>query len=214
METNDLIARLAGQTPAVPKEALSRRFALGLLAGGVVTFALVFAWLGLRPDMDAAMHGMRFWMKAIYTMWIVLSALPLAIAFSRPGGRVGRAPWLVLFFAPAFMALMAMMELMRTPESGWLALVVGSSVMNCSWRILLLSVPIYAGLVWVFRRLAPTRLTVAGLTAGLIAGGLSATLYGLHCQETSVTFVTLWYSLGILLAGALGAATSRWLLRW
>lgn len=214
MQTNDLIARLAGDAPAVPKAALSRRFALGMIAGGVVTFALVVAWLGLRPDMDAAMHGMRFWMKAVYTMWVALAALPLATALSRPEGRVGRAPWLALAAGPALMLLMTLTELARTPASGWHALIVGSSVMHCSWRILLLSVPIYAGLAWVFRRLAPTRLALAGLAAGLIAGGLSATLYGLHCQETSITFVTLWYTLGMALAGALGAATSRWLLRW
>lgn len=212
--TDDLIARLSAEVPAVPRSALGRRFGLALVGGGMATFALVAFWLHLRPDMDAAMHGMRFWMKAVYTMWVALSALPLAIAFSRPDGRVGKGPWLALAFAPAFMLAMTLMELMRTPVGGWQALIVGSSVMHCSWRILLLSIPIFAGLVWVFRRLAPTRLTLAGLAAGLIAGGLSATLYGLHCQETSITFVTLWYSLGMALAGLLGAATSRWLLRW
>jgi hypothetical protein len=212
--TDDLIARLAADAPAVPKAALGRRFGLGMVVGGVIAFGLVLFWLHLRPDMDAAMHGMRFWMKAVYTMWVALSALPLAIAFSRPGGKVGAAPWLILAFAPAFMALMAAMEMMRTPESGWMALVVGSSAMHCSYRILFLSVPIFAALVWVFRRLAPTRLTLAGLTAGLIAGGLAATMYGLHCQEASVTFVTLWYTLGMVAAGALGALTGRWLMRW
>jgi hypothetical protein len=214
MQTNDLIAKLAGETLAVPRAALSRRFGLGLVVGGVVCFALVLTWLGLRPDMDDAMHGMRFWMKASYTLWVTLAAIPLAVAFSRPGGRVGMAPWLVLAFAPTFMLAMTVMELMRTPASGWLALVVGSSAMHCSWRILLLSIPIFGGLVWVFNRLAPTRLAMAGLTAGLIAGGLAATMYGLHCQEASVTFVTLWYTLGMAAAAALGALAGPRLMRW
>ena len=212
--TDDLIARLAADTPKVSANAAGRRFGLGLMIGGVATFAVVLVWLGLRPDMDQAMHGMRFWMKAAYTMWVTLAALPLAIALSRPGGKVGKWPWLVLAAAPALMALMSLGELIRTPDTGWLALVVGDSISVCSKRILLLSLPIFAALVWVFRRLAPTRLTLAGFAAGLIAGGLSATLYGLHCQETSATFVTLWYTLGMVASGLLGAATSRWLLRW
>lgn len=212
--TDDLIARLAAGVPAVPKAALGRRFGLALVVGGVVCFAIVLTWLGLRPDMDDAMHGMRFWMKASYTLWVTLSALPLAIAFSRPGGKVGLAPWLVLAFAPVFMLLMTVMELTRTPASGWMALVIGSSAMHCSWKILALSIPIFGALVWVFKRLAPTRLTMAGFTAGLIAGGLAATMYGLHCQEASVTFVTLWYTLGMVAAGALGAVAGRWTMRW
>ncbi|MDQ0463559.1 hypothetical protein QO010_001330 [Caulobacter ginsengisoli] len=212
--TDDLIAKLAADTAAVPRAALSRRFGLGMVVGAVVCFALVLTWLGLRPDMDDAMHGMRFWMKASYTLWVALASLPLAIAFSRPDGRVGVTPWLVLAFAPVFMLAMTAMELMRTPESRWMALVVGSSAMHCSWRILLLSIPIFGALVWVFKRLAPTRLAMAGLTAGLIAGGLAATMYGLHCQEPAVTFVTLWYTLGMVAAGALGALVGPRLMRW
>ncbi len=212
--TDDLIARLAADTTPVARNAVGRRFGLALVVGGVVCFSVVLLWLGLRPDMNDAMRGMRFWMKAAYTLWVTLAALPLAITFSRPGGRVGRTPWLVLAVGPALMLAMTVMELMRTPTSGWLALVVGSSAMHCSWRILLLSIPIFAALVWVFRRLAPTRLTMAGLTAGLIAGGLAATMYGLHCEEASVTFVTLWYTLGMVAAGALGALVGRWTMRW
>ena len=60
--------------------------------------------------------------------------------------------------------------------------------------------PIFAGLLWSFRRFAPTRLRAAGAAAGLAAGALAATLYCLHCPEVSAIFVLTWYSLGIGLA--------------
>ncbi|WP_395445953.1 NrsF family protein [Caulobacter sp. UC70_42] len=58
------------------------------------------------------------------------------------------------------------------------------------------------------------RLTLAGLATGLFAGGVAATVYGLHCAENTFTFVALWYSLGVLSLAALGAAVGRWALRW
>ena len=38
--------------------------------------------------------------------------------------------------------------------------------------------------------------------------------YALSCTELSPAFVAIWYSLGIGLAGALGAALGPWTLRW
>jgi hypothetical protein len=80
--------------------------------------------------------------------------------------------------------------------------------------ILLLSAPIYAALVAVLRTLAPIDLARTGAAAGLAAGGLAATLYGLHCPEQGAAFVATWYSLGIAAATAGGALAGRWLLRW
>jgi hypothetical protein len=80
--------------------------------------------------------------------------------------------------------------------------------------VLLLSLPILGGLLWALRRLAPTRLALAGGTAGLAAGAWAACLYCLHCPETSAVFVLTWYSLGIALATGLGALLGPRLLRW
>jgi len=80
--------------------------------------------------------------------------------------------------------------------------------------VLALSMPIFIGLLWSFRRLAPTRLRAAGAAAGLAAGAWAATLYCLHCPEVSAIFVLTWYSLGIGLAAALGALIGPYFLRW
>jgi hypothetical protein len=80
--------------------------------------------------------------------------------------------------------------------------------------VLLLSLPALAAALWALRGLAPTRPRAAGLAAGLLAGGLGAAGYALSCTELSPAFVAVWYSLGIALAGGLGASLGPWALRW
>ena len=67
---------------------------------------------------------------------------------------------------------------------------------------------------WALRGLAPTRPRAAGLAAGLLAGAVGATGYALSCSELSMAFVAIWYTLGIALAGGLGALLGPRLLRW
>ena len=64
------------------------------------------------------------------------------------------------------------------------------------------------------RQLAPTRLVLAGASAGFLSGAASAALYCFHCPETAAPFILIWYTLGILMTTALGAALGRWALRW
>ena len=91
---------------------------------------------------------------------------------------------------------------------------MGSSAHDCPWRIFVIGLPLLAGAIWALRGLAPTRLTLAGLTAGGAAGGLAALIYGFHCPETAAPFVAVWYTLGMALVAALGAVTGARLLRW
>jgi len=91
---------------------------------------------------------------------------------------------------------------------------MGQSAGVCAFLILMLSAPIYAGLLLALRRLAPTRLALAGAAAGLAAGGWAACVYAIHCPESTAPFIVIWYSLGMALAAGLGAAIGRLALRW
>jgi hypothetical protein len=105
-------------------------------------------------------------------------------------------------------------ELSRAPPGGMRAMWMGHTATVCSLRILALSVPVYFGSILVLRRLAPTRLALTGAAAGLLAGGLGASVYGLYCDEAAATFVVTWYTLGIAASAALGALIGSRLLRW
>lgn len=213
MNTDQLISSLTSDVRRVPRRAHAQRIGAGIAGGAVVTLVLVAALLGIRPDLHVAMHGFAFWMKWAYTISLSVVALALTAQLARPDG--GRMRWLWLAAIPVFLlACVGVVELIRTPPAEWLAMWLGHSWMVCPWLVLALAMPIFIGLLWSFRRLAPTRLRAAGAAAGLAAGAFAATVYCLHCPEVSAIFVLTWYSLGILLAASIGALVGPRLLRW
>jgi len=213
MNTDDLIAELARDVPRVPRHAVGRRLAVGIVAGVLAAAFVVIFVLGVRPDLHLAMRGFAFWMKWIYTISLSIVAIGMTAQLARPDGGTTRWAW-ILAVPVVLLGAVGAVELARTPPGQWLAMWLGHSWMVCPWIVLALAMPIFIGLLWSFRRLAPTRLRAAGAAAGLAAGAFSATVYCVHCPEVSAIFVLTWYSLGIVLAASLGALLGPRLLRW
>ena len=213
MNTDDLIQSLAGEVRPVRRHAIGWRIALGLIPGGAVTLLLIVATIGIRADLGTAMHGFSFWMKWVYTASLGIVAITATAGLARPDATRPRRLWW-LAVPILLLAGIGIAELAYTPSRNWLAMWLGQSWTVCPWVVLLLSAPIFAGLLWSFRALAPTRLRMAGAAAGLAAGAWAATLYCLHCPEVSALFVLTWYSLGIALAALIGALIGPRLLRW
>jgi hypothetical protein len=211
--TERLIAALAADVPPVARRFIGRRIALGIVGGGVVSIGLVFALFGMRPDLSQAVLGVSFWMKWAYTISLGLIAVAATVRLARPTGGSLRMLW-PLALPVLLLAALAFEEMARTPVRDWLSMWLGGSWDRCPWRVLLLAVPIFLGLLWSFRKLAPTDLRAAGAAAGLAAGAWAATIYCLHCDEFAAVFVLTWYTLGILLAAALGALIGPRVLRW
>jgi hypothetical protein len=213
MNTEQLIQSLSENVPSVPRRALGRRIGLGMIGGAIVTMGLVASVLGIRPDLHDAMHGFSFWMKWIYTASLGAGAVFAVARLARPTPGSLRGLWL-LAIPVLLLAGVGIGELAATPSRDWLAMWLGQSWKICPWLVLTLAMPIFVGLLWSFRRLAPTRLRAAGAAAGLAAGAWAATIYCLHCPEVSAIFVLTWYSLGIVLAAGVGALLGPKLLRW
>jgi hypothetical protein len=213
VNTDDLIQTLSRDVPRVPRSALGRRIGLGIFGGGIVTILLVAGFLGIRPDLHTAMHGFSFWMKWTYTASLGIGAVVAVKRLARPTSSSLRGLWW-LAVPVLLLAGIGIGELADTPSRDWLAMWLGGSWKVCPWLVLTLAMPIFIGLLWSFRRMAPTRLREAGAVAGLAAGAWAATIYCLHCPEVSAIFVLTWYSLGILLAAGVGALLGPRLLRW
>ncbi|MEO8175036.1 MAG: DUF1109 domain-containing protein [Sphingomicrobium sp.] len=213
MNTDALIATLSTSIKPVPRRAVKRRLLLGIIAGGAITLLLVVLGLGVRPDLSLAMHGYSFWMKWIYTASLGLCSIVLVSRLARPEATSLRALWLL---AVPFLALAVVgaIEMAHVAPGDWLAMWLGRTWKLCPWLVLMLSGPIFIGLLWSFRKLAPTRLRAAGAAAGFAAGAWAATLYCLHCPEVSAIFVLTWYTLGIGLAAGAGALVGPRFLRW
>jgi hypothetical protein len=213
MDTEQLIQSLTRDVRRVGPHAVRWRIALGILAGGIVTGALMATVLKIRPDLHTATHGFPFWMKWFYTASLGIAAIAATARLARPTGRSLRILW-VLAVPVLILVGIGIGELARTPAHDWLTMWLGGSWKVCPWLVLTLSLPIFIGLLWSFRKLAPTRLRAAGATAGLAAGAWAATIYCLHCPEVSAIFVLTWYSLGILLAAGLGALLGPRFMHW
>ncbi len=169
MDTEQLIQSLVRDVPAVPRDAVGRRIALGIVGGGIITTALVATVLGIRPDLSVAMRGFAFWMKWVYTLSLAVAAMAATVQLARPTGQSLRGLWL-LAVPVLLLAGVGIAELAETPTRDWLAMWLGRSWAVCPWLVLTLSLPIFGGLLWSFRRLAPTRLRAAGATAGARSG--------------------------------------------
>jgi hypothetical protein len=212
MRTTDLVALLAEDTGPAKARAYGPWLLLAALAGAAVSVAVLAAWLGFRPLMPA-MHSPPFWMKASYTTLLAAAALSGTVSLARPGGRIGAAVLLALATI-GWLALMAGHETMSAAPAAMQKLWLGESWNACPMRILALAAPVFVVVLWVMRQSAPTRPALAGAAAGLLAGAVGATVYGLYCGETTAAFVVAWYSLGMAACAAIGAAVGARFLQW
>ncbi len=132
---------------------------------------------------------------------------------ARPGGE-GRVAitWAALPLVATM--LLAVISLAFAPASHWHMMIMGDQWLECLLSIPIIAIVPFAAVIWVMRRMAPTDLTRAGALAGLVAGGLSAAGYALHCTDDSLPFIALWYGGTIVLCTLAGTLLGPRLLRW
>jgi hypothetical protein len=213
VKTDDLIAALAGDAAPSRGESVSRTLVLGLALGAVVSIAIMVLWLGVRPDFMDAMRTGPFWMKFAYALSVAALGFGMVERLARPDGEGGVFGPMLL--APlAVMTVLAVYQLWGVPEELRMTMMLGHTYQVCARNIVIVSAPIFLGLFWAMRSLAPTRLTLAGAVAGLLAGAAGTFIYAFHCNESAAPFVVIWYTLGIAAVGVLGALMGRSLLRW
>lgn len=211
LDTGELIEALA--LDAGPTRKVSPRLMAAAALGGLAAFALVALWLGFRPDLAEAPATRMFWMKAFYTCLLALGGFWAVERVSRPAGSPRKGLTLALSVF-ALLAAIGLWRLMGAAPDERMPMLMGASWRRCPTNILVLALPILAAVLVVVRSLAPTRLTLAGAAAGLFAGGVAATIYGLHCPEYTMAFVAVWYTLGVTAVTAVGAMLGPWALRW
>jgi hypothetical protein len=213
MTTQNLIEALANDLVPVSTDHQHRDVGLAIGTGAVVTFGLVAFVYGVQPRLDSFAHGAPFVMKSAYSLMLAAVALAMVLVLARPGVSA-RHQWRWLMGPVVGLAALAAFELLRLPMSAWPQAMMGSSWQQCPWRVVALSIPVFAGLCVAIRRQAPIDLRATGAAAGMLSGAVAATVYALACTESSAAFVLVWYSLGIALATAIGALLGPKFLRW
>lgn len=213
MKTDDLIAALALEPGFPGPQSVDRRILGWSSVGALGAAVLTVLALGARPDLTEIPGLASFLGKAGFTLALAAVGLWLARRLGQPGASAKR-PLLALALLLLGGAVATTAELALTPADARAAQLMGHSAVICPLAILSLSLLTLVPALLAARRLAPLRPAAAGAAMGLLAGGLSATAYGLHCSETAVSFLVVWYGLGVLAAAALGAVIGGRLLRW
>ena len=213
MKTDELVTLLATGAGAVEPDTTARRYATALGWGAFGATLLMAILLGVRPDIDAAARLPMFWIKLGFPASVAVGSLFAASRLSRPGARLGWAPGALV--APLLaMWLLAAYVLLGAPLPERADLVMGRTWEYCLFGIPVLSVPVLVATLWAMKGLAPTRLSVAGAAAGLLAGAIGALVYALHCPEMEAPFLGVWYVAGMLIPAAAGAWLGPMVLRW
>lgn len=213
MRTDDLVRLLATAAEPVPRHAVERRYALALGSGLAVSALLMLDLLGLRPDLDQAVHLPMFWVRLGFVAGLIWASLLATLRLSRPGSRLDRVP--TALAAPVLAIwVIAGIALAEAAPGTRADLIFGATWRSCPWLIAMLSLPVFVAVFWALRGLAPTRLPLAGAAAGLLSGSFGALVYCLHCPELDAPFVGTWYLLGILIPALTGSLVGPRLLRW
>lgn len=213
MKTEEFVTLLATGVQPVESGATARRYSLALGWGGLGAMLMMAAFLGVRADLAEAVRLPMFWVKLGFPLCVAVAAFYGAMRLSRPGVPLGRVPIALATPVVALWLLAAVVLLSAAPDQR-LALLLGGTWAVCPFLIAVLSAPVFGGTFWAMKGLAPTRPSLAGAVAGLLAGAVATAVYALHCPEMAAPFLATWYLFGMLIPAAVGALLGPRLLRW
>jgi hypothetical protein len=213
MKTEQLIDLLSTNLEPVDTRKVIRSLLIAIVAGLVLALLTCIGTLGIRPDLNnPGVLGFLF-LKIGFGVVVAILGWRLLRKHSRPGGE--DPSWIYLIGVP-FVTLVALaaVNLILVPASHWGHLLMGERLLECLLSIPILAVVPFALIVWAVRNAAPTNLLRTGALVGLVAGGIGAVAYALHCPNDSLPFVAFWYGGTIVLCTLAGAALGPRLLRW
>ena len=213
MKTDALISMLASGPPAVDPKTTTRRIGLAVATGGVLAAIAMVVFLGPRVDLAAAVSLPMFWLKFVVPLCLAVAFFGASTRLARPGDRA-REAWIIVVAVLAMLWTMAAVDLAAAPVGQRTAMIEGSSALSCVVGIALLSLPLLFAVFVALRGLGPTRLPVAGLAAGGLAGAVAASVYAVHCTEMALPFLAVWYILGMLVPAVVGMVAGARFLRW
>jgi hypothetical protein len=213
MKTDDLVAMLSSNVEPVGGGLVGRSIAIGVAAGAAIALGVSLVALGVRADITTARAVVFLSLKLAFAIAVVGVAVRYLAKLARPGAERGISP-LTIVLPFAAIALFGAISLGSAPSAHWSRMVLGDEWLECLLSIPIIAIVPFAVTIFAVRRAAPTNLVRAGAVAGLIAGGVSAMGYALHCTDDSLPFVAVWYGGTIVLCTLAGAALGPRLLRW
>lgn len=213
MKTDELITLLAQNEPAADRTALTRTLLALVVGGMLLSLLMVYFLLRLNPALGTIVASLWFWVRFAFVASLAGLSWWTLRRLGKPG-LAGGVRWWPLLLPFAALGALASVLLMHAPADARLAMLLGTTWRVCSLAIALVSLPLFVAAILIARHFAPIRLRFTGAALGLFAGAMAALIYTLHCPELAPPFLVVWYSLGMLIPAAVGAALGERLLRW
>lgn len=213
MRTEELVKGLSRDL--IPTRAPSVLWSvIALCVVGVVELAAFFEAGLTRSDLDHAMDTPSFWWKLASMGIIAISGVTVA-AFSADPTRSARVGlrWLAICIAALFAV-------------GWFADPMDDSFselpkrldwtmgIQCTWKMVVLSVPCVVALGILIRRGAPTDRFGTSLAASLGSAGWGAFIFVFACPSDDIFYIAVWYTVGCSIVTLLGRSILARLFRW
>ena len=209
--TEDLISRLADNAAPVHRLAAPGLRALQFAGVGLLLFAVLCAWEGLRADLPVQFGQITFCLSlagALLTGGLAtLSAAVLSVPGRARAWLLLPLPGLALWLASVGRGCLGDWIVLRADQ------VHRAEVIECMLSLLLTALPLTAAILLLLRHAAPILLWPATIAGGLAtAGFVSAAMTLIHPHDASV-MVLLWNFgvLGLVLLGHL--ALGRFVVR-
>jgi hypothetical protein len=207
MKTDDLVAMLSTNVEPIGRGLVGRTISIAVAAGAVIALGFTLAALGIRADLTTTRATVFLLLKVAFALAVVGVAIRYLTRLAHPGAEREISP-LSIALPFAAIALLGLISLDGAPSSHWNRMILGDEWLECLLSIPIIAVVPFAATIFAVRRAAPTNLVRAGAIAGLIAGGVSAMAYALHCTDDSLPFVAVWYGGTIVLCTLAGVSAS------
>ena len=213
MKTDQLIDMLSTNVEPVKSGQVWKPLIWALAIGGVASFCVMLATVGLRTEAAGVSHLGFLALRVLFMLSLVGVGTALLIKLIRPG-QDGRKLFTFIFLPFLAAGLAGIVALALEPSAAWHPMILGTQWVTCLYCIPLFAIVPFAVLIWALRKGAPTNLKRTGAIAGLVAGALGATAYAFHCPDDSLPFIAIWYGAMVLLCAWIGARLGPRLLRW
>lgn len=210
MKTEDLILALSADT--LPQKSVAQQLARAMPVAILISIAAFFAFWGPRPDIWAAL-GSAAVLKTVVPLGFVILAGTLALSLSHPGARHDIRSAALGLFVMLVLGAFAI-ALPNAGLAGLFAALSTPSLMTCLLSIPVLALPVLVAVFWALSSGAALRPRLTGAVAGLIAGGLAASVYSIYCDKDMILFVVPAYSAAIASISVIGALLGPRLLKW
>ena len=213
MRTETLVEKLSHELRPVRRRSAVRDGMILSVAAALELAAFLGAGL-MRPDMHHAMQMPSFWWRMTGMGVIAISGVTVALMSVDPtrsprAGLRWLAGCVAIIFATGW--LIDSMQGGVAELSGRLDWTMG---VQCTWKMVALSVPAVLALGVLIRRGAPTDRSGTSLAAALGSAAWGAFVFVFACPSDDPLYIAVWYTVGCGIVTVVGRSILFSLSRW